>query len=91
MSKSSTQDVEPEVEVNVSIFEKIRRFYRGTFFQAILLGLVSFTQPGIWVGLNSMQQFFSSTPVLREVQSSSINSKLRQLEKDFQLDQILRI
>lgn len=33
--------------------ERFRRFYRGTTFQAIILGLVSFTQPGIWVALNS--------------------------------------
>lgn len=56
MTMSDTQLVEGEVKV--SIFEKIRRFYRGTFFQAILLGLVSFTQPGIWVGLNSTFQLF---------------------------------
>jgi hypothetical protein len=33
--------------------EKARRFYRGTLFQAIVLGLTSFTQPGIWDALNS--------------------------------------
>lgn len=32
---------------------RLRRFYRGITFQAIILGLVSFTQPGIWVALNS--------------------------------------
>lgn len=31
----------------------LKRFYRGTIYQAIILGLVSFTQPGIWDALNS--------------------------------------
>ena len=35
------------------VFQRIHRFYRGTTFQAIILGLVSFTQPGIWDALNS--------------------------------------
>ncbi|RDW84343.1 hypothetical protein BP6252_01933 [Coleophoma cylindrospora] len=34
--------------------ERARRFYRGTLFQAIVLGLVSFTQPGIWGALNNL-------------------------------------
>lgn len=38
---------------NGGIAERLRRFYRGITFQAIILGLVSFTQPGIWVALNS--------------------------------------
>lgn len=36
------------------VAERLRRFYRGITFQAIILGLVSFTQPGIWVALNSV-------------------------------------
>lgn len=32
---------------------RLHKFYRGTTFQAVILGLVSFTQPGIWVALNS--------------------------------------
>ena len=31
----------------------LHRFYRGTLYQAIVLGLVSFTQPGIWDALGS--------------------------------------
>ncbi|KAM6529377.1 hypothetical protein FALCPG4_007512 [Fusarium falciforme] len=31
-----------------------RNIYRGTYFQAILLGLVSFTQPGIWTAIMSL-------------------------------------
>lgn len=31
----------------------LKRFYRSTLYQAIILGLVSFTQPGIWDALNS--------------------------------------
>ncbi|KAB2570477.1 putative membrane protein [Lasiodiplodia theobromae] len=30
------------------------RFYRGTIFQAVILGLISFTQPGIWTALNNL-------------------------------------
>lgn len=32
------------------------RFYRGTIFQAVILGLISFTQPGIWTALNSKRR-----------------------------------
>ncbi|KAL3419188.1 duf895 domain membrane protein [Phlyctema vagabunda] len=34
--------------------ERAHRFYRGTLFQAIILGLISFTQPGIWGALNNL-------------------------------------
>ncbi|KAK2598340.1 hypothetical protein N8I77_011760 [Diaporthe amygdali] len=36
------------------IAERFHRFFRGITFQAIILGLVSFTQPGIWVALNNL-------------------------------------
>ncbi|THV71037.1 hypothetical protein D6C85_07785 [Aureobasidium pullulans] len=36
------------------LYQRLHRFYRGTTFQAIILGLVSFTQPGIWDALNSL-------------------------------------
>ena len=32
---------------------RLHRWYRGTLYQAIILGLVSFTQAGIWDALNS--------------------------------------
>ncbi|OMP84068.1 UNC93-like protein [Diplodia seriata] len=32
----------------------LRKFYRGTIFQAVILGLISFTQPGIWTALNNL-------------------------------------
>ncbi|KZF19549.1 MFS general substrate transporter [Xylona heveae TC161] len=32
----------------------LHRFYRGTLYQAIVLGLISFTQPGIWTALNNL-------------------------------------
>jgi hypothetical protein len=35
------------------LLSSLKRFYRGTIYQAIILGLVSFTQPGIWDALNS--------------------------------------
>ncbi|VUC25185.1 unnamed protein product [Clonostachys rosea] len=33
---------------------KIHNVFRGTYFQAVLLGLISFTQPGIWSAMNSL-------------------------------------
>ncbi|KAF2091113.1 MFS general substrate transporter [Saccharata proteae CBS 121410] len=36
------------------ILARLHRFYRGTLFQAIVLGLVSFTQPGIWTGISNL-------------------------------------
>ena len=44
---------EHEEKYHGSLAHRFRRFYRGTTFQAIILGLVSFTQPGIWSALNS--------------------------------------
>lgn len=32
---------------------RLHAFYRGTLFNAIIIGLVSFTQPGIWGALSS--------------------------------------
>ncbi|KAI9926365.1 hypothetical protein MW887_004129 [Aspergillus wentii] len=40
----------------------LHRFYRGTFYQAFALGLVSFTQPGIWDALNSLGAGGLATP-----------------------------
>ncbi|KAF2146964.1 uncharacterized protein K452DRAFT_218703 [Aplosporella prunicola CBS 121167] len=36
------------------VLRHLHRFYRGTLYQAIMLGLVSFTQPGIWTALNNL-------------------------------------
>ncbi|OLN85053.1 UNC93-like protein 8 [Colletotrichum chlorophyti] len=33
---------------------QIHDIYRGTYFQAVLLGLISFTQPGIWAAMNNL-------------------------------------
>lgn len=48
-----TMTSEETVTYHGGVAERLRRFYRGITFQAIILGLVSFTQPGIWVALNS--------------------------------------
>ncbi|KAJ3540802.1 hypothetical protein NM208_g4898 [Fusarium decemcellulare] len=37
-----------------SWYETARRWYRGTLYQAIVLGIVSFSQQGIWTALASM-------------------------------------
>ncbi|KAH9215363.1 hypothetical protein DL95DRAFT_408545 [Leptodontidium sp. 2 PMI_412] len=34
--------------------ERLRCFYRGTLFQVIILGLISFTQPGIWSAISNL-------------------------------------
>lgn len=36
-----------------AVYNAAYKFYRGTIFQAVILGLISFTQPGIWTALNS--------------------------------------
>ncbi|PSN72921.1 MFS general substrate transporter [Corynespora cassiicola Philippines] len=41
-------------EERSSTYKWAHDFYRGTIFQAILLGLISFTQPGIWTALNNI-------------------------------------
>lgn len=46
--------VPEESQYHGGLYQRLHRFYRGTTFQAIILGLVSFTQPGIWDALNSM-------------------------------------
>ncbi|GJC83978.1 hypothetical protein ColLi_06816 [Colletotrichum liriopes] len=33
---------------------KAHDVFRGTIFQAVLLGLISFTQPGIWTAMNNL-------------------------------------
>ncbi|KAK1545559.1 hypothetical protein CPAR01_03061 [Colletotrichum paranaense] len=33
---------------------RVHDVFRGTIFQAVLLGLISFTQPGIWTAMNNL-------------------------------------
>ena len=37
----------------VGLYQKAHDIFRGTYVQAVLLGLISFTQPGIWNAMNS--------------------------------------
>ncbi|KAF4309865.1 MFS general substrate transporter [Botryosphaeria dothidea] len=37
-----------------AVYNAAYKFYRGTIFQAVILGLISFTQPGIWTALNNL-------------------------------------
>ncbi|KAK7431797.1 hypothetical protein QQZ08_001737 [Neonectria magnoliae] len=37
-----------------ALYDKAHDVFRGTYFQAVLLGLISFTQPGIWTAMNSL-------------------------------------
>jgi len=34
---------------------RLHRFYRGTLFQCIIAGVVSFANPGIWNALNGKE------------------------------------
>ncbi|KAK2782567.1 hypothetical protein FQN53_009700 [Emmonsiellopsis sp. PD_33] len=36
------------------VFGSLHRFYRGSLYQILALGLVSFTQPGIWSALSNL-------------------------------------
>jgi hypothetical protein len=36
-------------------------WYRGTLFNVFLVGLISFSQPGLWAALNSEPQFSDSS------------------------------
>ena len=52
----SDKVVEPEVENSVASPKKVSRFtrwYRSPLFNVIVVGFISFTQPGIWNALNS--------------------------------------
>lgn len=51
-SDNSSADVAPPAKE--SWLDKFHRFYRGTLYQVIALGLISFSQPGIWNALSSM-------------------------------------
>ena len=37
-----------------TLYGRAHAVFRGTYFQAVLLGLISFTQPGIWTAMNSV-------------------------------------
>lgn len=50
--------VEPEVEQTQDLsttkpVSRFTRWYRSPLFNVIIVGLISFTQPGIWNALNS--------------------------------------
>lgn len=47
----ATSDEETYYQKPVSRFT---RWYRSPLFNVIIVGLISFTQPGIWNALNSM-------------------------------------
>ncbi|KAK7536858.1 major facilitator superfamily domain-containing protein [Phyllosticta citribraziliensis] len=42
------------VEQKTGPVSRLHAIYRGTIFQAVILGLISFTQPGIWSALNNL-------------------------------------
>lgn len=50
---TTVEQQQPTAADSAHTISAFQRFYRGTLYQAIVLGLVSFTQPGIWDALNS--------------------------------------
>ena len=46
------------------IVSNLKTFYRSVLFQIIVLGFVSFTQPGVWGAANSLGAGGQSTPFL---------------------------
>lgn len=56
-----TIELEPE-SAGVAPIKPVSRFtrwYRSPLFNVIVVGLISFTQPGIWNALNSTSSFFN--------------------------------
>jgi hypothetical protein len=53
-SEDSHDDPSDEFQKPVS---RLTRWYRSPLFNVIIVGLISFTQPGIWNALNSKCQF----------------------------------
>jgi hypothetical protein len=53
----SDKVIEPEIEhandTQVKHVSRFTRWYRSPLFNVIIVGLISFTQPGIWNALNS--------------------------------------
>lgn len=53
----SDKDVDPEVDyaddTDVKTVSRFTRWYRSPLFNVIVVGMISFTQPGIWNALNS--------------------------------------
>lgn len=63
----SIKQVEPEVraieETNPKPVSRFTRWYRSPLFNVIIVGMISFTQPGIWNALNST----SCPPLLQKL------------------------
>jgi hypothetical protein len=57
IANMSDQAVEPEIEnatdAQSKPFSRFTRWYRSPLFNVIVVGMISFTQPGIWNALNS--------------------------------------
>lgn len=51
--EGSSQDVEAPKPVS-----RFTRWFRSPLFNVILVGMISFTQPGIWNALNSMPKCY---------------------------------
>jgi hypothetical protein len=80
----SSKVVEPEIEdVQYAEPKKVSRFtrwYRSPLFNVIIVGFISFTQPGIWNALNSMTHalhsalYLMSPQILAQVANKSPTS-----------------
>lgn len=38
----------------MALLDNVKNGFRGVTFQIVLLGIVSFSQPGIWIALNNL-------------------------------------
>jgi hypothetical protein len=66
----SDKVVEPEIEhageTHTKPISRFTRWYRSPLFNVIIVGLISFTQPGIWNALNSkLASSYSPLPTLQ--------------------------
>lgn len=48
------KDVTEQIVEHSKPVSRFTRWYRSPLFNVIIVGLISFTQPGIWNALNSM-------------------------------------
>jgi hypothetical protein len=77
------QEVEPAQYAEPKKVSRFTRWYRSPLFNVIIVGLISFTQPGIWNALNSTYHL-----ILRKVTSKTLRaleSKGRQMAKGSEL------
>jgi hypothetical protein len=75
IANMSDKIIEPEVEhaseTHTKPSSRFTRWYRSPLFNVIIVGLISFTQPGIWNALNSMLPFLPTNSCSNKLQMSA--------------------